>query len=43
MNKFLDSFKPLKLNQGKINDLNTSIIDEKIETVIKRFLTKNKG
>lgn len=43
MNRFLDSFTPLKLNQEKINDLNTSIIDEEIETVIKRFPTKNKA
>lgn len=43
MNRFLDSFKPLKLNQGKINDLNTSIIDEETEIVIKRFPTKNKA
>lgn len=43
MNSFLISLKPLKLNQGKINHLNTSIIDEEIETVIKRFPTKNKA
>jgi hypothetical protein len=40
MDKFLDRYKILKLNQDQINDLKSSISPKEIETVINSLPTK---
>jgi hypothetical protein len=42
MDKFLDRYQVLKLNQDQVNDLNSPISPKEIEAVINSLSTKKK-